>query len=374
MPLARLVFRMPLRHPGRTVITALGVAVTLLAFLTLRTLVASWYSVSEAKAKTDQLEVRHKISILFPVFKRMGDKILSVPGVQAVSPLIWYTGDYKNEKTRFGQLAVEEPYFKIHPEYVAPPDHMASYFADPAGALVGIELANRYGWKVGDKVTLNGTIYRGSIDLTVRAIYAGNDTPDLARLYFHYARVNPPDGHAHRLAVKAEPAAAKKIDALFANSDTPTKTESQLSVQRSWAAWSSSVVVAIQLAAVLVLLVLVPVLGNAMAMAARDGMREHAAMRAMGYRPRHIRALIVAQGLVTAGSGIVVGICLAPSALHGFSQLMEKRLGGSWQLTLDPKVTLLAVATVVGVSLISSALPAWRSTRMPIAIALRRVA
>jgi putative ABC transport system permease protein len=376
MALFRLIFRLALRNRGRTLITTLGVGVTLLAFLMLRTLVASWYSVNDDVAKSDQLEIRHKISIGFVLWRRMSEKIRSVPGVEEVSALIWFSGYYKDEKTRFGQLAVEgDSYFKIHPEYLAPLDQMQAYMEDKSGALVGKELADKYGWKLGDKVTLTGTIYPGNWDLTLRAIYPGvNDTTDKARLYMHYDHLQPRGDHTHRLVVKAEPAAAKRIDALFANTDTPTKTESQLAVQRSWSTWSSGVIAAIDFAALTILLILMLVLGNALAMAAREGTREYATLRAIGYRSRHIIGLVLAEGFLIAALGILLGLLVAPSALDAFSELMEKQLGGTWSLELDAKVVLGAVAAGLGAAMLASALPAWRSGRLRIVDALRRVA
>ncbi|HTV17359.1 MAG TPA: FtsX-like permease family protein [Polyangiaceae bacterium] len=376
MALFRLIFRLALRNRGRTLITALGVGVTLLAFLMLRTLVANWYSVNEDVAKSDQLEMRHKISIGFVLWKRMEEKVRSVPGVEAVSALIWFSGYYKDPKENFGQLAVEgESYFKIHPEYLAPPDQMKAYMDDRSGALVGQGLVDKHGWKLGDKITLTGTIYPGNWDFTLRAIYPGaNDATDRSRLYMHYDHLQLRGEPAHRLAVKAEPAAAKRIDALFANTDTPTKTESQLAVQRSWATWSSGVIAAIDFAAATILVILMLVLGNAMAMATREGSREYATLRAIGYRSRHIIGLVLAEGLLIAALGVALGLLVAPSVLEAFSKLMEEQLGGTWSLELDVGVTLGAVGAGLLAAMLASAVPAWRSGRLRIVDALRKVA
>lgn len=376
MALLRLIFRFALRNRVRTLITTLGVGVTLLAFLMLRALVANWYSVNEEIAKSDQMEIRHKISISFVLFRRMAEKIRTVPGVEEVSALIWFSGNYKDEKNSFGQLAVEgESYFEIHPEYSAPPEQMRAYLEDMSGALVGAELARTYGWKLGDKVTLTGTLYPGLWDFTVRGIYPGtNDSIDRARFFMHYKRLNARNEHAHRLVVKADPEAAKHIDALFANTDTPTKTESQLSLQRSWASWSTGVIAAIDLAAVLILLIMILVLGNGMAMATREGTREYATMRAIGYRTRHIIGLVLAEGLLVASLGVGLGLAVAPATLDAFTSLMEKELGGTWELTLDAEVVLLAIVAAAVAAMFASALPAWRSGRLRIVDALRRIA
>jgi putative ABC transport system permease protein len=372
MALLRLVFRLAVRNRGRTLITALGVGVTLLAFLTLRSLVASWYSVSEAAAKSDQFEVRHKISISFVLYRRMAERIRALPGVEEVSSLVWFSGNYKDEKRRFGQLAVEPEYFRIHPEYVAPPEQMDAYLADPSAVIVGADLAKKYGWQIGDKVTLVGTIYPGDWDFTLRGIYAGESAPDRARLFMHYKHLQIRNESTHRLVVKASADAAQAIDALFANTDTPTKTESNLSVQRSWASWSASVIAAIDLAAGIVILMLMLVLGNAMAMAAREGTREYGAMRAIGFKSRHIMALVVAEAVVIATLGLALGLLVTPSALKGFSAIMEARLGGSWQLDLDVGVVIMAVTAALLAAIAAAALPAWRSSHLRICDALKR--
>lgn len=375
MAFLRVVVRLAIRNRGRALITAVGVGVTMLAFLLLRTIVSSWYTVNADSSESDQLEVRHKISIAFGLYERMADKIRGIPGVEAVSPLIWFSGYYKDERARFGQLAVEgREFFRIFPEYDVKAEEMTSFLGDVSGALVGGELATRYGWKVGDKVTLTGTIYPGDWDLTVRGIYQGDPhSIDLSWLFMHYKRLAPEEGHTQRLMVKAPASVAKQIDRLFANTDTPTKTQSWLSVRRSWASWSSGVIEALDLAGVLILFVLILVLGNTMAMASREVTREHATMRAIGYRSRHIMLLVMAQGFLMAAAGVALALAVAPATLHGLSKVMEDRLGGSWQLELDLRVTVLAVVVALAAGMFASAWPAWRSGRLRIVEALRWV-
>jgi putative ABC transport system permease protein len=193
-------------------------------------------------------------------------------------------------------------------------------------------------------------------------------------LFLHYKHILPRNEHAHRLMVKAEPAAARKIDALFANTDTPTKTESVLSVERSWAAWSSAVIGAINIGAGLILLVLIVVLGNAMAMAARESLREYATLRAIGYRSRHILALVLAEGVLVGAFGIALALAVAPATLRAFSKLMEDQLGGTWQLHLDVRGVGLAVGVGLGAILVACSVPAWRASRLRLVEALREVA
>lgn len=370
----RLAWRFAQRNRIRALLTSLGVFTALLAFLVLRTFVANWYSVNAASAKSDQLEVRHKISIAFSVYRRMADPIRTVPGVEEVSALIWFSGYYKDEKAQFGQLAVEGSYFRIHPEYAPPPEQLQSYMEDVSGAIVGSELAKRYGWKLGDKVTLSGTIFPGDWDFTVRGIFPSANAADGARLFMHYKRLQPRNEHAHRLVVKAAPSAAREIDALFANSATPTRTESQLALQRTWASWSSAVIAAINAAGMIILLLLALVLGNGMAMATHEATKDYATLRVIGYRSTHIVALVLAEGVVMASVGVVLGLVTLPAVLKGCSKLMEDLVGGSWQLDVDVTVLVLATGLAFLASMLASGVPAWLSSKRPIVNALRVVA
>jgi len=375
MVMLQLILRLALRNRGRTLITAMGVGVTLMAFLLLRTLISNWYGTSEQVSSSDQLIVRHKISIAFDLQRRMAERIRTIPGVEEASALIWFSGYYKDEKTRFGQLAVEgDSYFDIYPEYAPPPDQLEAFMGDLSGAVVGSALVEKHGWKIGDKVTLTGTIFPGSWDFTVRGIYPGKDGYNKDWLFMHYKRLELRDEPAHRLVVKAPPSTAAKIDELFANTDTPTKTESEMAVRRSWASWSTAVVAAINAGSVVILGILMLVLGNAMAMATRDGMREYASMRAIGFRSRFIMVIVLGEGLVVTALGTVLGLLTIPAVLTAFSKLMEERLGGSWQLSMGWGGTLVAVLAALLGGVLASALPAWRAGRVPIVQALRKMA
>lgn len=375
MRLSTLSLRFALRDKWRTLITALAVSVTLIAFLLMRTLVSNWYTTHDKVADSDQFTIRHKVSISFRLARHMEPKIMSVPGVEAVSPLIWYSGNYKNEKVRFGQLAVDpEPYFKIYPQYAPPPDQRSAFFQDRSGAVVGPALAEKYGWRIGDRITLTGTMYPGDLPLTIRGIYSNIEGYNADWLFLHYERLQPRNDHAHQLVVKATPEAAQAIDALFADTDTPTKTESEHALRRSWASWSSAVVSAINWGSGLILLILMLVLGSGVAMAVRDSSREHAAMRAIGFRSRSIVVLVISEAAIVVGAGVACGLAATPGVLDVFSSALEERLGGSWELSLALAPTLGAVAAAFFAGVVAATWPAWRARQQPIATALKKIA
>jgi putative ABC transport system permease protein len=166
----------------------------------------------------------------------------------------------------------------------------------------------------------------------------------------------------------------KDIDALFVGSQTPTKSETETAVEQYWSTWGSSVIAVIHSASVLIVLVMMLVLGNGMAMATRESTREYAAMRAIGYRSRVITSLVLVEGALVAVLGCAAGLAVAPSVLTAFAKLLEDRLGGSYELELNPLVTAIAVAVALLACMGASAWPAWRSGHLRIVDALRRVA
>jgi putative ABC transport system permease protein len=380
MTLLSLAFRLAFRNPMRTAIGVFGVGVTALAFLILRTLVVNWYAVKEEATAADRMIIRHKVAITFPLFTPQAEKIRTLPGVLDVSWMSWLGATYRNERDNFTQLAVDaESYLRMYPEFLPPLDQRQNWLSDPAGAMAGVDLVRKYGWKIGDRIVLNGTYYPGDWDFTLRAIYTGPaEGTDRGIFFLHWKYPNeklPGGNHVQRLLAKVRsPAAAKQIDALFANSETPTKTESEIAVRRQWADWSAAVVTAINVASGLVLLVLMLVLGNGMAMATRESTREYATMRAIGYGSRHIIALVVGEGLIVTAFGVAVALAVAPSVLTALCKLLENRLGGSWELELSSGATAAAIGAAVLTGLVASALPAWSIVRLRVVDALRKVA
>ncbi|HEY7955386.1 MAG TPA: ABC transporter permease [Polyangia bacterium] len=378
-----LVVKSAFRNRLRTLLTATGVAIAIIAFLFLRTFIAAWYGGVDASA-TDRLIVRNKISITFPLPLSYTQKVRSVPGVTDVSWANWFGGVYQDPKQFFAQFAVDpESYYRIYPEYELPEAQKKAFFADRTGCVVGDLLAEKYHWKVGDKVTLKGTIYSGDWDFTIDGIYHGRDkATDRQQFHFHWKYLNErsPEGMKEKagiIVVKVAGGAtdvAQQIDALFKNSLAETRTESEKAFQLSFISMASAIITAIQVVSGVVLVILILILGNTLAMATRERTMEYAAMRAIGFRPSHIVGLVLGEGFVVALAGVVIGLLLAPPILRYFAELFQKQLGaflGSFEL--DPKAALLASAIALAGGMLAAALPAWRAGRMRIVDALRRV-
>jgi putative ABC transport system permease protein len=380
----KLTWRNTLRHPLRAALTILGMAVAVLAFALLRTVVAAWYSGVNA-ASPARLVTRNAISLIFPLPIAYLPKIRAVPGIASVAYGNWFGGTYIDERHFFPQFAVDvRNYFPIYPEYVMPEGQKLAFFQDRRGAAVGQALATRYGWKLGDSIILKGTIYPGEWQFVIRAIYKGAEsTTDESRFFFHWDYLNETlkkqgssraDNVGWFLIKVARPdlapQVAAQVDALFKNSLAETITETEQAFQLGFVAMTSAILVAIQVVSWVVIGVILVVLANTMAMSARERRGEYAILKTMGFKARHLALLIFGESLILALAGGLLGELLTFPAVHFF----KTQLGQYFRVFPLTNATLalgLAVALLVG--LLAAVLPAWRASRLSIAAALRKV-
>ena len=173
MHILKILFRNSLRHKLRTGLTVLGICIAILAFGLLRTVITTWYMGVEASSAS-RLWTRNAISLVFPLPVAYKEKLRQIDGVNFVSNASWFGGVYIDEKHFFAQFAVDpETYMRAYSEYYIPPGQKAAFLRDRKGAVAGRKLAARYGWRIGDVITLKGTIYPGTWEFVLRAIYQG---------------------------------------------------------------------------------------------------------------------------------------------------------------------------------------------------------
>jgi putative ABC transport system permease protein len=380
----KLTWRNTLRHPLRAALTILGMAVAVLAFALLRTVVAAWYSGVSA-ASPARLVTRNAISLVFPLPMAYLPKIQAIPGIAGVAYGTWFGGTYIDERHFFPRFAVDvRRYFPMYPEYVIPEDQKLSFFQDRRGAVVGRGLAARYGFKVGDPIVLKGTIYPGEWPFIIRAIYRGAEPQtDETRMFFHWDYLNETlkkSGSSRTDTVgwflikvarpDLAPVVAAQVDAMFANSLAETLTETEQAFALGFVAMTSAILLAIQVVSWVVIGVILVVLANTMAMTARERQGEYAVLKTMGFKARHLVELILGESLILALAGGLVGLALTFPAVHVF----KTALGQYFRVFPLTRATLaLGLAVALGVGLLAALLPAWRAARVSIAEALRKV-
>lgn len=381
----KLVARNVFRARLRSTLTIVGLVIAVLAFGLLQTVVRAWYAGSDAASAT-RLIARNAISLTFsmPVYYR--EKIRAVPGVTGVSVSNWFGGVYKEPKNFFAQFAVDAPtYFPMYPEYIFDPDEYAAFLRDRRGAVVGRQLADLYGFKVGDTIPLKSSIYPGNWEFTVRAIYDAKDETTITRqMYFHFDYLNEQikkvfPRRADQAGVfivsiadsSASADIARAIDAEFKNSLAETLTETEKAFTLAFVAMIETIIVAIEGVSYVVILIIMAVAANTMAMTARERLSEYATMKALGFPPRTVALLILAEAMLLAAVGGAIGMLLTPPVVQVFHAATISVFA---KMPLVPQTFYLQAACALVVGLVAGVVPAVRASRIRIVEGLRHVA
>lgn len=384
MHLLKLIFKNTFRHTLRTALTILGIAIVILAFGLLMTIVSAWYAGVEASSAS-RLVTRNSISLVFSLPISYKEKIRQIPGVKLVSYGNWFGGIYIDEKNFFANFAVEpKSYLELYPEYVLMPDQMAAFLRDRKAAIAGEKLAIKYGWELGDTITLKGTIFPGNWEFILRGIYRGRDkSTDETQFFFHWDYLN--ETLKKTMSLRADqtgfyligitiPALAEEVsvsvDNTFKNSLAETLTETEKAFQLGFVSMSEAIVVAIQMVSFVVIVIIMVVLANTMAMTARERIGEYAILKTLGFGGWHIAALIFGESLFIAMIGCTIGIiCTFPVA-----KVFGVTMGTYFPVFHVATATIcLDIAAALIVGAVAAIIPAWRAVRIRIADGLRRI-
>jgi len=384
MYILKLIFKNAFRHKLRTWLTILGITIAILAFGLLRTVISAWYAGVDASSSS-RLITRNAISIIFTLPLSYKDRIRQIEGVKVVSWGNWFGGIYIDEKNFFANFAVDpKSYLELYPELILPPDQKAFFFRDRKGFVAGRKLADRFGWKLGDTVTLRGTIFPGQWDFVLRGVYKGRDkTVDETTFFFHWDYLNEKMKKTspmradqigfYMIGVTKPDIAADvvvNIDKTFRNSIAETLTETEKAFQMGWIAMSQAIVTAIQLVSFVVIIIIMAVMANTMAMTARERIGEYAIFKTLGFGGSYIAALIFGESLIISMIGCAFGIALTFPAAKAFGQELSTFFP-IFNVATETIYMDIAAALVVGT--VAGFFPAWRSTRIRIADGLRRI-
>lgn len=384
MHILKLIFKNSLRHKLRTSLTILGVTIAILAFGLLRTVVSAWYAGVEASSAT-RLVTRNAVSLVFPLPLSYQEKIRQIEGVKGVSYGTWFGGVYIDEKNFFANYAMEpRTYLAMYPEILIPDDQWNVFLRDRKGAAAGRKLAERYGWKIGDMITLKGTIFPGDWDFVLEAIYKGrDDTVDETAFFFHWDYLNETLKKAGRswtdkvgwflIEIEDPDIAAEvslRIDRTFKNSLAETLTETEKAFQLSFISMTEAIVIAIRLVSFVIIFIIMAVVANTMAMTARERIGEYAIFKTLGFRGFHIAGLVLGESLFITLSGAAFGILLTFPA----AEIFGKELSQYFPIfNVERETIILDIIAALIVASVAALFPAWRAIHIRIAEGLRRI-
>ena len=384
MKLVKIIFRNTLRHKLRTALTIVGIAVAILAFCLLRTVINAWYAGVEASA-ANRMITRNAISLIFPLPLSYLAKIKQIPGVTEVTYANWFGGVYIDPKNFFPQFAVEaRTFFNLYPEIVIPPDQKAAFMRERKACLVGRKLAAKYRWKIGGIVPLRGVIFPGNWEFVLRGIYRGAQrTVDETQFFFHWDYLNeqvkqkaPPRAnqvgwYAIRLADPFQaPQVAQIVDRTFKNSLAETLTETEKAFQLGFIAMTEAIIISIKVISIVVIIIIMIVLANTMAMTARERFGEYAVLKTLGFGSKTLFLVIAGESLLIAFAGGVLGIGAAFPA----ARLVGKSLEMYFPVFIVTKATIvMALGASLVVGFLAALIPVYRAVTIRIADGLRGI-
>jgi putative ABC transport system permease protein len=380
----RLILKNAARNRRRTVLTVLSVAVSLFLLVSLRTLLSELEGTSVlAPESALRLITRHAVSLNILLPLSYWQRIQQVPGVEIVCPFEWFGGYYQDPANFFAQFAGDpETLIPIVSEYRFNPAEVQVWKKDRTGVLVAQKLMERFGWKVGDRITIVGMIFPFNLELVIRGTYTG---PDQTAIWFHYDYFNElmrqhlPRGadqvgtfYIKVRSAEDMPRVAAAIDDMFRNSNAPTKTETEKAFTLSFTSMLGNVKLFMTLIAAAVVFAILLVTMNTMAMSVRERTGEIAVLKTLGFRRRQVLGLLVGESVLIALAGGLLGVASA-RLLFGSLDMYKLTQGIIQHFNISPLTIVLglSLATVVGVA--SAAVPAWRAVNSSIASALRHV-
>jgi putative ABC transport system permease protein len=374
-----LILRNTFRNRRRTVLTILSISMSLFLVSTLRTLLDALERPPMTPESAMRVLVRHQTSLanLIPISYR--DRIRQVAGVEEVSTYQWYGGVYKDPANFFAQFAVDPvAFFKIYPDiHPLQPEQFEAFVKERSAALAGVNLANIYGWHVGDRITLQGTIFPRNMELTIRGFVTGGAGDSV--LFFHYDYLNeamPNLNGASSFVVKARtaddiPEVMDAIDNTFMNSTAPTKTETEKAfVLGFMAMWGNVRTLVVSISTVLIFTIVL-VAANTMAMSIRERTGEIAILKTLGFTSRHVLGVLIAESALIALAGGLLG-SLGAKYLLGAVDFQTYTAGFIQEFDVKWGTVTLAAVISLAVAFGSTLFPAWNASRIQIADAVRR--
>jgi len=379
MTLTRFVTKNAFRNKRRSVLTVLSIGGSLLLLTFLITIWRTFYDSKPSEQSAQRLIVRHKVSLVFNLPSYYKQKIQALPGVKEVVNQQWFGGQYKDDKPGnfFAQFGTDpQEIMKVYPEFKIPADQLEAWQHDRAGAIVDVGLANKFGWKVGDRLNITGKIFPLNLELTIRGIFTPPDPTQ--SIYFNkdyidegFPRLKGNEGFYAVLADSPQNVSkvAQAIDETFRNADKPTKTETEHAFQLGFIGMLGNIKAFIMSICLAVVFTILLVSANTMAMSIRERTREVAVLKTLGFTRNSILGLFVGEAVSLAVVGGLVGSLLCLFIVSA----MASQGGMFTGMKVTPVTILVSLVIAALVGFVSSFVPSYHAAKVNIVDGLRHI-
>jgi len=380
MTLTGFVGKNAFRNKRRSILTVLSIGFSLLLLTLMMAIWHAFYLDQGSAESAQRLVVRHRVSLTFSLPGFYREKIRSIPGVVSVVPVSWFGGIYKDDKPEnfFAQFGTDpDEFFKVYRDFKMPADQLTAWQRDRQGVIVDSTLAQKYGWKLGDRIVLQGTIYPVNLELNIRGIFS--TYPDDKSVYFNTKYLEESvswfKGQAGTFSVlAASPGDVSKIttaiDDMFRNSPQPTKAESEKAFGLEFVAMLGNVKAFILSICGAVVFATLLVSANTMAMSIRERTREVAVLKTLGFTRQTVLGLFVGEAVALALAGGFMGSVIA----YVFIILMGRSPYFTfYNLKVTPGMWIVAMMIAGLVGFLSALLPSYNASRTSIVEGLRHI-
>jgi putative ABC transport system permease protein len=372
------------RKKVRTTLTIMSVLVAFLLYALLSAIGYAFTSGADI-ADAERLVVIDKISLINPLPVSYENKIATTPGVESVTHASWFGGYYQDPRNQMPQFPIEpKEYFEMYPELKIPPEQLEAWANNRIGIAAGEELATQFGWKIGDRIPLQATIWTRqdggrTWEFDLEGIFSTDDPRGgTGYMLFHYDYFDEARAFGQgtvgwyilRIARGANPVeVANAIDTQFANSPNETKTSTEQAFVESFSKQFGNIALIVTLILGAVFFTLLLVSGNTMAQSVRERISELAVLKTLGFPDKAVLGIVLSESILIMLIGGLLGLSAGWLIVQGLASNLGAFLPG---LFLSPQAALGALGLIVAAGVAAGIFPALKAMRLSIVDALAR--
>ena len=370
------------RNRRRTILTVASIGVSMCLLGVIISMYHAFYLSNPTPYQALRLVVRNRVSLTQAIPLAYMERIKRIPGVREVMISNWFNGTYKDNrdpKNQFARFTIEpEKLFTIFGEFRIPEDQKKAFIQERTACVVGRDLANTFGFKVGDRIHLTGDIYPGDFEFTIRGIFDSPESSDVMYFNKEYIDQSLPERRRGQVGMfdiliddpQSASRIAQAVDDEFRNSTAQTKTETEQAFVVGFLSFLGNVKMFLLAICAAVMFTILLVSANTMAMSVRERVREVGVLKTLGFTPGAVLGLILGEACAISLAGGALGFVISTLLLRA---LTKTPFGGFLPPIplLEPSVALACLATAALIGMASALVPALGASRTSIVEALR---